>query len=82
MIRLLLSSLADNLSDGIHSTKCTDCESSLDEIKVEGPQLIFKSLNCNKIYIKDFNRELINGFSSTYKFCNGDINKFVLLLRK
>ena len=31
---------------------------------------------------KDFNNELINRFASTYEFCNGYINKFILLLRK
>ena len=77
-----LSSLVDNLSDGLHSNKCTDCKSSLDYMKVEGPQLIFKCLNCNKNYSKYFNKELINIFLSTYKFCNGDINKCILLLRK
>ena len=34
------------------------------------------------IYRKDFNEELINRFLSTYKFCDKDINKFILLLRK
>ena len=33
-------------------------------------------------YNKDFNKELINRFSSTYKFCDGGINRFILLLRK
>ena len=51
-------------------------------MSIKGNQLIFKCLNCNKNYNKDFNKELINRFSSTYKFCNGDINKFILLLRK
>ena len=41
-----------------------------------------KCLNCDKNYNKDFNKELISRFSSTYKFCNGDINEFILLLRK
>ena len=45
-------------------------------------QLILRCLNCNKNYNKDFNKELINIFSSTYEFCNKDINKFILLLRK
>ena len=45
-------------------------------------QLILRCLECKKNYKKDFNKELINRFSSTYKFCNGDINKFFLLLRK
>ena len=35
-----------------------------------------------KICEKDFNKELIKIFANTYKFCNGDINKFILLLRK
>ena len=51
-------------------------------MKVEGPQLIFKCLNCNKDYNKDFSKELINRFLSTYKFCIRDINKFSFLLRK
>ena len=66
-----LSSLVDNLSDGLHST---DCKSSLDYMKVEGPQLISKCQNCNKNYNIDFNKELINRFSRTYKFCDGNIN--------
>ena len=35
-----------------------------------------------KNYNKDFNKDLINRFSSTYNFCEGGINKFILLLRK
>ena len=31
---------------------------------------------------KDFNKELIKRFASTYEFCNGNLNKFILLLRK
>ena len=57
-----LSSLVDNLSDGLRSNKFKDCKSSLDYMKVEGPQLIFHCLNCNKNYNKDFTRQLINGF--------------------
>ena len=40
-------------------------------------QLIFRCFECKKNYKKNFNKELINGFSSTYKFCNGDINKCI-----
>ena len=36
-------------------------------------QLIFECPNCNKDYNKDFNKELINRFSSTYKFCDEDL---------
>ena len=45
-------------------------------------QLIFRCFECKKNYKKDFNKELIKRFSNTYNFCNGDINKFILLLRK
>ena len=33
-------------------------------------------------YRKKFNKELIKRFVSTYEFCNNDLHKFVLLLRK
>ena len=39
-------------------------------------------MSVKKIYKKDFNKELIKRFANIYKFCNRDINKFVLLLRK
>ena len=75
-----LSSLVDNLSDGLHKRK--DCESSLKYINAEDSKVVFKCLNYNKDYNKDFNKELINRFSSTCNFCKGDINKLMLLLRK
>ena len=37
---------------------------------------------CKKINKKEFNKELIKRFANIYEFCNGDINKFILLLRK
>ena len=39
-------------------------------------------LYCKQYYEKDFNKELIKKFANTYKFCNGNLNKFILLLRK
>ena len=77
-----LSSLVDNLSERVHSDKCSDCKSCLDYISVKDDQLIFKCSKCIKNYNKDFNKDLINRFASTYEFCDGDINKFFLLLRK
>ena len=35
-----------------------------------------------KNYKKDFNKDFIKRFTSLYEFCDGDINKFILLLRK
>ena len=31
---------------------------------------------------KEFNNELIERFANTYKFCDNDLNKFIMLLRK
>ena len=39
-------------------------------------------MNVKKKYEKDFDKELIKRFANIYEFCNGDINKFILLLRK
>ena len=75
-----LSSLVDNLSDGLH--KCKDCESSLEYINGEDSKVVFKCLNCNKDYNKDFNKELINRFSSTYNFCKVGINKIIFAKKR
>ena len=45
-------------------------------------QLIFRCFKCKKNYEKDFSKELIQRFANTYEFCNGDLNRFILLLRK
>ena len=43
-----LSNLVDNLSERVHSDKCTDCKFYLDYMSVKHDQLIFKCLKCNK----------------------------------
>ena len=45
-------------------------------------QLIFRCFRCKKNHEKNFNKELIQRFANTYEFCDGDLNKFILLLRK
>ena len=45
-------------------------------------QLIFRCFECKKNYKKGFNKDLIKRFASIYEFCNKNINKFILLLRK
>ena len=75
-----LSKLVDNLSEGIHNNKCSDCKSNLDYIKTKNEKLILEFYNCKQRYRKKFNKELIKRFAST--FSNNDLNKFVLLLRK
>ena len=74
----LLSNLVDNLSEGLHC----DFISCLDYMTTKDEQLIFRCFERKKNYKKDFNKKLINRYSSTYEFCNEGINKFILLLRK
>ena len=45
-------------------------------------KLVYRCFECKANYNIDFNNKLIDRFSSTYDFCGGDINKFILLLRK
>ena len=78
-----LSKLVDNLSEGIHNNKCSDCESNLDYIKIKkNGKLILKCFNCNIYYKKKYNKDLMKKIKNTYSFCNSDLNKFILLLRK
>ena len=77
-----LSNLADNLSEGLHSDKSTDCKFYLDYMTTKDEQLIFRCFECKNNYGKDFNKELIKRFANIYEFCNEDINQFILLLRK
>ena len=77
-----LSNLVDNLSVGLLIDRCIDCKSCLGYMTTKDEKLIFGCFECKKNYKKDIFKELINRFSSTYKFCNGDINNFFLLLRK
>ena len=37
---------------------------------------------CEKEYEKEINKELIERFANTYKFCDNDLDKFIMLLRK
>ena len=77
-----LSSHVDSLPDGVHNIKCKDCNSFLDYINFYNDKLVYRCFECKTNYIIDFNNKLIDRFSSIYDFCSGDINKFILLLRK
>ena len=77
-----LSKLVDNLTDNIHNDKCIKCKSYLYFVRAMNEKLIFKCIDCEKEYEKEFNKELIERFANTYKFCDNDLNKFVMFLRK
>ena len=50
-----LSNPVDNLSDGLHNIKCTDCKSCLEYISTEEDELLmFNCLKCSKNHKKAF----------------------------
>ena len=81
-----LSSLVDNLSE-INKKECKSCEerkkimSECNFIGLKNNRLHYKYKECSDESYKSRNG-LIKKFLNTYQFCNGDLNKFVLLLRK
>ena len=78
-----LSKLVDNLSERIDKNKCVDCKSNLDYVQItKDEKLLLKCFNCDSYYKKKFNKDLIKKFKNTYSFCNKNLNKFILILRK
>ena len=79
-----LSNLVDNLS-GVYDKECEKCMEKT-KIKVNCEFIRFKNgrLNYKCKECKKSCRKVLNGknFPTLYKFCNGDLNKFFLLLRK
>ena len=81
-----LSNLADNLSE-INNKDCKKCmernkiKSECRYIKQKENKLIYKCKKCNDISYKSVNG-FIEKFRSICEFCNKDLNKFVLLIRK
>ena len=82
-----LSELVDNMSGIFNSIECKSC---IEKIKINSEccfvglknnRLIYRCKECNEEWKRPIN-ELIEKFSGIYQFCNGDLNKFVLLLRK
>ena len=85
-MRSKLSDLVDNLSE-INNKDCKTCmerkniKSECDFIGFKNNRLNYRCKECKGISTKSIN-ELIEKFPRMYQFCNGDLNKFVLLLRK
>ena len=83
-----LSNLVDNLSNRIiDAGKCGSCGSNLEYIGIrKSGKLLFECFDCKRRYSKTFTekseKKLTTKFKNTYRFCNKDINKFMLLLRK
>ena len=63
----------------MHGKKKTRSEYEFFGLKIN--RLNYKCKECNETFAKSVN-DLIEKFPRTYKFWNGNLNKFVLLLRK
>ena len=82
-----LSELVDITSGIFNSIECKSC---IEKIKINSEccfaglknnRLIYKYKECNEEWKRPLNK-LIENFPSIYQFCNGNLNKFVMLLRK
>ena len=76
----LLPNLAVHLAEGIHKTKCKDCNGFL---KYKCHQILnIKFSSSNKNYSSEIDGKLKKQFKNTFTFSNNDSNEFILLLRK
>ena len=80
-----LSNIVGNLAEGNHKIRykyCKDCDCFLEYERVKDNLIKYKCLSCNEDYSNKTEGELKNRFKDTFKFCNNDIKKFILLLIK
>ena len=81
-----LSNLVDNLPE-INNKDCKTCierkniKSECEFIGLKNNRSNYRCKECNGTFAKSVN-DLIEKFPRMYKFCNGNLNKFVLLLKK
>ena len=65
----------------VKNTWTKKIKSECDLIGFNNNRLNYRCKKCRKICPKSIN-EAVKDFPTTYRFCKGDLNKFVLLLRK
>ena len=62
------SNLVDTIAQGIHKTKCKDCDYFLEYESVKDNFIKYKCLSCNKHYSNKIDEELKKRFKNTFKF--------------
>ena len=78
--------MIDNLTEKLYQKKCYTCKCLLDYGKVENNLLLCTCIKCEK-YKFELEEKLNDKIYSseilrTYRFCDWNLNKFLLLLRK
>ena len=58
------------------------CKSNLCFVRVMNEKLLFKCIDCDKEYEKEFNKELIERFANTYKFCDNDLDNLDVITKR
>ena len=82
-----LSELVDNMSGIFNSIECKSCiekikvNSECSFVRLKNNRLIYKCKECKGEWKRPTNK-LIENFPSIHQFCNGNLNKFVMFLRK
>ena len=82
-----LSELADNLSGIFYSIECKSCmekikiNSECCFVELKNSRLIYRCKDCKNEWKRPIEGK-IRKFPSIYQFCNGNLNKFILLVRK
>ena len=72
-----LSSITDNRAEGLKKSKCKDCRSCLCYMRAKDGLLVFKSVDFNKNYEKEFDEDLAKRFANTYDFVTVKLTNFV-----
>ena len=91
-----LSSLVNNLAEGISEIKCNygnynkkcetceikykECECCLEYTNFKDKLMVYKCLSCNRKYQKRFVENLKEQFANACNTSNHNVNKFILLL--
>ena len=69
-----------------HHYLCVNCDSFPDYTSTKKGKLLFECLDCKRRYSRrlteKLEKKLKTKFKNTYRFCKGDIDKFIFLLRK
>ena len=68
------------LSERLHKDKWSDCKSDLEYVTAKDSTLTLQGTGCNKNYETEVDENLSKRFQNTYKFCDEELSKVLLIL--